>query len=469
MTRTEATRAGRTAPDPARATAELQLPRPPGVLRRQLAAHPLIVDGTIAGCYLLGVLFMALIDIALASMDGGGTGLEFPPYLTFPLLPLLPIKTSIVFLALLARRRFPLAALSAVALVSLALQTDTAHSLADATALLFAVYAVPVYRSVRAGWAGWGIAVAATALNLWLFGSDSEVADAAALVFGVLTLLLTLLIGINLGNRRRYLAAIIDRAHQLARERDQLAQLAVAEERARITRDMHDIVAHSVSVMIALSEGAARAAEVAPEAASEAMRRSAETGRTALAEMRRMLGALSDPVTDPSPAALAPQPGIAEISGLVETFRSAGIPVALEVRGSSAGDRGQELAVYRLVQEALTNVLRHAGEGASAHVGIAHGLRATAVEVVNGAATPRYPSAVPWQSLADLGSGRGLRGLAERVRVFGGTFESGELPGGGWRVRAVIPVNASARGVSEAAPQPGVEAERAADGQNGEI
>jgi signal transduction histidine kinase len=252
------------------------------------------------------------------------------------------------------------------------------------------------------------------------------------------------MLGINLGNRRRYLQAIIDRAHQLARERDQLARLAVAEERSRIAREMHDIVAHSVSVMIALSEGAARVTSVAPDDAADAMRRSAETGRTALAEMRRMLGALHSP---DGQADLVPQPGVQDLPELVRGFVDAGLAVSLEVSGDATGDRGQDLAVYRVVQEGLTNVLRYAGTGARAKVTVMRQSDRTVVQVRDYGSPPGAPAPV-----AGIGSGRGLAGLAERARVFGGSIESGPVDpsaGGGWRLWAVLPVSADARETNE--------------------
>ena len=253
-----------------------------------------------------------------------------------------------------------------------------AQGVATSVALCFLLYAVPVYRSMAAGWAGYGVALFGTVIAYLLpengTGFESHtgpggvlVAEGAAgsafswveflgtSVMTALWYLAIVMLGINLGNRRRYLDAIIDRAHQLARERDQLAQLAVAEERSRIAREMHDIVAHSVSVMIALSEGASRAVQNAPDAASDAMQRSAETGRTALAEMRRLLGALNDPA-EASPD-YVPQPGVDDLPELVRGFRDAGLDVVLELTGGTAGDRGQELAVYRIAQEGLTNGL----------------------------------------------------------------------------------------------------------------
>ncbi|MFT4231843.1 MAG: histidine kinase [Leucobacter sp.] len=441
--------------------AEVRLPRPPGVLRRAFAAHPLAVDVFIAAWYLIGCLIGVLLDFmtALAPLDDGdaATGFQMPPHLASPWVLLSLLRVGIVATALLFRRRYPLAGLVAVVIAGLG--EVSMMGLATGVALLFMIYAVPVYRGVRAGWLGYGIALVGTLLQygidvalgqsgsagpggVLLADSGGAVGRGELVVMLIMTaiwFLAVLMLGINLGNRRRYLQAIIDRAHQLARERDQLARLAVAEERSRIAREMHDIVAHSVSVMIALSEGASRVTETVPSAAADAMRRSAETGRTALAEMRRLLGALH---SSEDQAALVPQPGVEELPALVQGFVDAGLAVTLEVSGEAAGDRGQDLAVYRVVQEGLTNVLRYAGTGARARVTVMRRPDRTVVQVRDygtpaGAQTP----------VAGVGSGRGLAGLAERARVFGGRIESGPLvaaEGGGWRLWMELPVNSAA-------------------------
>ncbi|RGE22438.1 sensor histidine kinase [Leucobacter sp. wl10] len=442
--------------------AEVRLPRPPGVIRRALAAHPVAVDVFIVVWYLIGSLFGVFLDFmsAAAPLTGNDASgwFQVPGYLAWPWWPLTAARIAVVSTALLLRRRFPLAGLVAVVLASIG--EVSIQGFATAVAILFMIYAVPVYRDVAAGWLGYGIAVVGAVLQYWLdagLGAAgvtgpggvllSETGRArgveevlALLLMTALWYLAILMLGINLGNRRRYLQAVIDRAHQLARERDQLARLAVAEERSRIAREMHDIVAHSVSVMIALSEGASRVTETAPEAAADAMRRSAETGRTALAEMRRLLGALHS--SEEQQAELVPQPGVEELPGLVEGFVDAGLAVSLEVSGEAAGDRGQDLAVYRVVQEGLTNVLRYAGTGARARVTVMRQPDRSVVQVRDygspaGAQTP----------VADVGSGRGLTGLAERARVFGGRIESGPVSaaaGGGWRLWAELPVNSAA-------------------------
>ncbi|MCW2288021.1 signal transduction histidine kinase [Leucobacter luti] len=444
--------------------AEVRLPRPPGVIRRALAAHPIVVDVFIVVWFGIGSIFGVLLDLLGAAHWESGqpeTWFGIPPHLAWPLWPLTVLRVGAIGLALFFRRRYPLGGLIVVVLAMFGEQGT--QGFANGVALLFMIYAVPVYRSVPAGWIGYGIALVGTVLQ---FGIDVQrardsspgQAGPGGVVMGdsgmvssptefiglsllsALWMLAILMLGINLGNRRRYLEAIIDRAHQLARERHQLAQLAVAEERSRIAREMHDIVAHSVSVMIALSEGAARAAETAPAAAADAMQRSAETGRTALGEMRRMLGVLHTTEEEPD---LVPQPGVQELPELVQTFTNAGLRVGLQITGEASGDRGQELAVYRVVQEALTNVLRYAGTGARAEVLVNSLPDRTSVEVRDFGRAPGTT-----RPLAGMGSGRGLAGLSERARVFGGHIESGPVPdhsGGGWRLWAVLPVSAAAR------------------------
>lgn len=463
--------------------AEVRLPRPPGVIRRAFAAHPRAVDITIVVWYFLGSALGFTLDIATSTTwdeaTGSSTWEGVPAHLMWPWALIAILRVLIIAAALLFRRRFPLVGLIVIVVVTFGEQGIQA--LANGVALMFLLYAVPVYRSVAAGWVAYGIAVAASllqsALSFWRGSANFEATSPANLlaaestsvqsigelvtisIISAVWLLAILMLGINLGNRRRYIAAVIDRAHQLARERDQLAQLAVAEERSRIAREMHDIVAHSVSVMIALSEGAARASERAPEAAADAMRRSAETGRTALAEMRRLLGALHSSGEE---ADLLPQPGVEDLPQLVEGFSKAGLLVTLDVQGSAAGDRGQDLAVYRVVQEGLTNVLRYAGTGARVRVALDREADRTTVLVRDYGPVPGAPPPV-----AGLGSGRGLAGLAERARVFGGKIESGPVSagsGGGWRLWAVLPVSAAASGAEEASTPPRDSSERSPDG-----
>jgi signal transduction histidine kinase len=251
--------------------------------------------------------------------------------------------------------------------------------------------------------------------------------------FYAFELLVALAVGATVGNRRRYLAALISRARQLAKERDQQAQLAAVAERARIARDMHDVVSHSLTVMVALAEGAAAAAETDAARAATVMRQVAETGREALTGMRQMLGVLGG-----SEPALAPQPTVADVPRLVERFRALGLPVMLTERGEVPPEPALQLTVYRIVQEALTNALRYS-----------HGPTAVAVRIDAAA----HPIAVvieddglPGMSTTSVGAGQGLAGLAERVSALGGSLTAGPHENGaGWRVSAVLPLTPGER------------------------
>lgn len=250
-----------------------------------------------------------------------------------------------------------------------------------------------------------------------------------AVQFGVI-LALALLIGVNVGNRRRYLTALIDRARQLAVERDQQGQIAAAAERARIAREMHDIVSHSLTVMIALSEGSAVAAEAAAPDAADAMRKAAATGRAAMVDMRRMLGLLGGEAA----AQTAPQPGFGELPELIDKFRSLGVPATYQLTGSQSVDPAMQLATYRLVQEALTNTLRYSHGPTRVLVRIELGDGALIASVTDNG-LPGFPT-----EPAD--TGRGLLGLRERVAALGGTLTAGpQEDGRGWRVEAALPLD----------------------------
>lgn len=403
-------------------------------MRRWLAAHPRAIDIFVLVCYLIGAVPLAIFAVYDGFVSQGAPTHLLPGFVNAIIVAL---RLSAGVVALLFRSKAPFAGY--IIAVAALFGESGPLIVANAVASWFLLYAVPVYRDVRTGWIAYGIGVAASLLSgltsrflhLGTPTFDEYMPTPGNALIDAIWLLVILLIGINLGNRRRYLAAIIDRANQLARERDQLAQLAVAEERSRIAREIHDIVAHSVSVMIALSEGGARAVKTAPDAAINAMERSAEAGRTALTEMRRLLGALhSDEAAE-----LAPQPSVSELPELIRGFEDAGIAVTFESTGDPVDDRLQGLAMYRVVQEGLTNVLRYAGKGAHARVRIVNGDDGIFVSVRD------YGRAFGTTGpTTGLGSGRGLAGLTERLRVFGGTIESGRtLAGDGWELTANFP------------------------------
>jgi signal transduction histidine kinase len=240
-------------------------------------------------------------------------------------------------------------------------------------------------------------------------------------------------LGLYIGTRSAYLAELRDRADRLERERDQQAALAVAAERARIAREMHDIVAHHLTVMITLSEAAIAASASSPERANDVMRSVADTGRRALADTRRLLGVLRQrPGQDSGQEAagtLQPVPDLTQLDRLIEQVRSAGLDTTLEIRGQAPDvPAGVQLTVYRLVQEALTNTLKHGGPGARASVRLSYLPGELLVDIDDDGAGVTAPAAV--------GVGGGLLGMRERVHAYGGDVQVGPRQPGGWQVSA---------------------------------
>ena len=234
-------------------------------------------------------------------------------------------------------------------------------------------------------------------------------------------------LGFSPATRRAYLKELHDRAERLERERDQQQELAAAAERARISREMHDIVAHHLAVMIALSEGAAAAAAGPAPRAADAMRTVSATGRQALADTRRLLSGPGDPAEQDG--GRHPLPDLSGLDALIATVRAAGLPVSYELHGAPAPlSAAAQLAVYRLVQEALTNTLKHAGDGASAVVRLSYRPGELRVDVEDDGAGASAP--VP------ATAGYGLAGMRQRVETFGGEVEAGPRAAAGWRVSA---------------------------------
>jgi signal transduction histidine kinase len=245
------------------------------------------------------------------------------------------------------------------------------------------------------------------------------------------------MLGVNVRHRRNALRALTQRAAQLERDRDQQATIAAAAERTRIAREMHDVVAHSLSVMVTLSEGAVRKQSAEPQRAGQAMRQVSVTGRQALGEMRRLLGVLH---SEQAPDDRHPQPGLAQLDDLLDQVRSTGLAVASAVTGAPTDmPPGAELTVYRIVQEALTNTLKHAAGPRRVSVAITHGLGFVTVDVHDDGAPPAgRPNA-----------GHGLAGMRERASVYAGQVSAGPDPSGGWHVRArlALPIEAAGTGV----------------------
>ncbi|HEV2257308.1 MAG TPA: histidine kinase, partial [Streptosporangiaceae bacterium] len=236
-------------------------------------------------------------------------------------------------------------------------------------------------------------------------------------------------LGLYFSTRRAYLAELRDRAERLERERDQQVALAAAAERARIAREMHDIVAHHLTVMTTLSDAAIATSVTSPERATEVMRRVSATGRRALADTRRLLGVLRQRPGQDADEDLQPVPDMAQLDALIEQVRSAGLDTTLEIHGAEPDvPPGVQLTVYRLVQEALTNTLKHGGAGAHATVRLQFLPGELQVDIDDDGAGATAP--------ATANVGGGLVGMRERVHAYGGAVQAGPRPAGGWRVTA---------------------------------
>jgi signal transduction histidine kinase len=258
---------------------------------------------------------------------------------------------------------------------------------------------------------------------------DMAVPTAFLVLANVLVALVLFFIGRTVRGHRAAAQGLRERASAAEANQRALASHAVADERRRIARELHDVVAHHISVIGVLSTGARRVLRKDPDSAEDALATIADTSRTTLREMRRLLDVLR---TDEEPDAdLAPQPGLAGIEALVEQVRDAGLPVRWEVAGEPVAlEAGVALTVYRIVQEALTNTLKHAGQ-ASASVCLRFGVTGLEVEVCDDGRGPLPHS--------DDGVGHGLVGMRERVALYGGTLHTGHRPGGGFVVQARIP------------------------------
>ncbi|MDM8076967.1 histidine kinase [Actinomyces viscosus] len=479
-------------------------PEPRGLLRtlsRWYHRHPTIIDISIAA----GVVAYSLI-VAIPLLLRPSS-----PARTYPILPLALIAIALMGVALSLRRRFPLWCWAAILLIPetyqfavlQAFHLNTEQLIYAAIgisgmgliSITIALGAVASHRKPSAAWTAGGISLVVLVMDVILTNPGltvGEILRNAAIL--ILLILVGILVGFNTRSARLRLKAIELRSARLALASEQAVLLAAAEERSRIAREMHDVVAHSLAVMITMADGAAAIVERDPATAKQAIETLAEAGRSALADTRRLVGVLREdpsvaaeqapqspeppapsegspssarqqevrdlpvpefaplgtvtPVEPSAPIAnlrqqatdgagdrsrgdlpLAPSPEQADITELVKRFVAAGVPVTYRWVGAALpADKALQLTVFRIAQEALTNVLRYAPTTPAVSVDVERHVGTVVLTVDNEAAPGTRPM---------HGSGKGLIGMRERASVYGGTVQAGPTPTG-WRVRAVL-------------------------------
>jgi signal transduction histidine kinase len=382
-----------------------------------LRGHPLVVDGLLA---------FAVLTLGLTTAGARQASVVAAP--VFALAMAVPVAL---------RRRFPVGAFAAVVIVGGLQVLTRPRPLGSDVAVIAALYTVAAYRPRS---------ISVPALIVCLVGSlvailswaPSNVVDSTWAFCGVAAVfagpaLLAWLLGDSMQWRRGYYRGLEERAARLERERDAQSQIAVAAERARIARELHDVVAHHVSVMVVQADGAAFALKAAPDQAQTALTAISRTGRQALTEMRRLLGVLRS--ADDDNAELEPQPGVEQLAKLLEQARATGLPVSFAVEGVPRQlPTGAALATYRIVQESLTNARKHGGPTVTAAVTLRFCEEQLAIKVTDDG---RRTGA----AIRGDGQGHGLIGMRERVEIYGGSVSAGPWPGG-WRVVATLPLPA---------------------------
>ena len=432
-------------------SAEPARPARPPLTKRMRPIHWIAVDCVAGG-------FLALCGTAVIGMHFPDGQAKWPAVLLFMV---------VVFVPVALRRRAPAAAFGALVILGVLLhRLPAAVPAVIFLAAAFVLYTVTVEGRKRTGAAALGLLLAVLVFLTSTGGGGQPHSDAAAEFVPVaLANVIAWMTGYSVRQRRLYVVTL----------QQQAANSAVAEERLRIARELHDVVAHSMSVIAVQAGYGQYVIEASPDGAKEALGAIQATSRDALEEMRRMLGVLrqqdmtpgpakADPAPGPapasggapasdgapaSPAPLSPAPGLAGLDRLIERTRGAGVRVTLEVSGHRRpAPAGVDLSAYRIVQEALTNVVRHAGTGATCTVSLGYTDSDLVIRVSDDGG---LPAAFPSVSVAASGTGHGIIGMRERVHLCGGTFSAGPLPDGGFQVTAALPLPAA--GLSAAGSQ----------------
>jgi len=375
-------------------------------------------DSLLAG---LLTLFDGLIFLAQAASPVD----EPPPwYLTFTII--LAVVVPLAF-----RRKYPITAAWIILLVSIP-HSALELGVSGLAAACIALYTLVAYVGRKPALLYTAANIVINAVQLF-FQTDSTGTLLIGFIVGVLSMALCWALGEFVGARRAYQAEVEQRLALLEVERDHQARMAVAAERARIARELHDVVAHAVSVIVVQADGAAYAVRSQPELAERAVQTISSTGREALTELRRLLGVLR---SEEAAGERTPLPGTQSLAELAERVRAVGLPVRLEIVGNVDDlPAGVGLGVYRIVQEALTNSLKHAGAGTNAVVRVERSGDTVCLDIHDDG----QPAA---RSLVGVSGGNGLIGMRERALVFGGSLDAGPRPGGGWQVTARLPLAA---------------------------
>lgn len=394
-----------------------------------LRAHPTAADGLLAAALTVTALVAHLVIRETADLE-----VTDPTWWS----PILVLASTI---PVAWRRRWPVAVLVAVTVPEMALQAAEMVG-AGFMNVLIAAYSLGAYVAGRRLKVT-SVITFACLVGFVTLGVVEDDVEVAAVISTAVLYVGAIVLGDNMRRRRERADELVERAERAERERELLATQQVQLERTRIAREMHDVVAHSLSVMIIQAGAARRQLRANPDRATESLEAIEATGREAMTEMRRILGVLRDVdpggtiagISSTDEATRSPQPSLAALDDLVAA--SADLPIGLHVSGDLAAlPAAIELSAFRVVQEALTNIRRHAGPVRRVEVRLEH---------VDGALTVLIDDDGRGASAASgEGQGYGLLGMRERVGVFGGHLDAGPRAGGGWRVRAVFPVQAVA-------------------------
>jgi len=333
-------------------------------------------------------------------------------------------------LPIAARSVAPLGALTvSVAAISLHIGLGYQGVPAGTFAALVILYSAASLTDIRQGILA--ALIAAAGITIY-FATDRGDPDLTQAVTTYATYAVGWGLGMYARSRREYTNIVEERASLLEREREVRAREAVADERARIARELHDIVGHALNLIVIQSGGAQRVFQSKPELARDSLASIESTGRQALTDMERMLGILRG--TEEADEALSPQPGLSNIESLAARVSEAGLPVEVTVEGTPVAlPSSVDLSAYRIIQEALTNALKHAGP-AHASVKIRHGPDSLELEITDDG------QGASGEGAGDDQGGRGLIGMRERVGLFGGELSVGPRPGGGFRVHVRLPL-----------------------------